>query len=209
MGTITDPLGGYRQHLELVAESQQGELGAVPGADLIRNAWQLATVNPDDTDLAQWAGVSGIGYESFINHAYGGSFASDGTLYANFFPQYNLTEAAGFGGIRHYPRGPHGYISILGITDENYELVRPGSFHVFKGAYAAEPEVLPDGRLIVSRIGLSPHWMPAIFRSGRWAVTELWLSISAILPVTVKMTRSQMLTTRSPVRSRPCAAHIR
>lgn len=150
MGTIMDPLGGYRQHLGLVAESQQNELGAVPGADLIRNSWQLATVNPDGTNLAQWAGVSGIGYASFDNHAYGGSFASDGSLYTNFFPQPNLAEASGFGGIRHYQRGPNSYTSILGITNHNHEMVRPGAFQVFKGTYAAEPELLPDGRLVIS-----------------------------------------------------------
>lgn len=152
MGTITDPIGGYRQYLGLVAESQSGPLGSVPGANQSRNDWQLATINPDGTGLAQWGGFSGIGVIAHENHAYGGSFAPDGTLYTNFFPMFNLGEADGFGGIRKYQRGPHGYTSILGITDENHELARqnPPSYHVFKGAYAAEPEVLPDGRLIVS-----------------------------------------------------------
>ena len=65
---------------------------------------------------------------------------------------YNLAEADAFGGIRRAQRGPHPFTPILGITDENHELARqdPPSYHVFKGAYAAEPEVLPDGRLIVS-----------------------------------------------------------
>ena len=61
MGTIPDPIGGYRQHLGLVAESQSGPLGSVPGAAQVRNSWQLATINPDGTGLAQWTGVSGIG----------------------------------------------------------------------------------------------------------------------------------------------------
>jgi hypothetical protein len=152
MGTVLDPLGGYRQYLGLVAESQSVPLGSVPGADQSRNSWQLATINPDGTDLAQWTGVSGIGFSAFENQAYGGSFTQDGTLYTNYFPMFNLAEADGFGGIRRYQRGPHGYTGIVGIFDDNHELARlnPPSHHVFKGAYAAEPEVLPDGRLIVS-----------------------------------------------------------
>jgi hypothetical protein len=152
LSTILHPLGGYKQHLGLVGESLTEELGGVPGADLSRNAWQLATINPDGTGLAQWSGVSGVASFAFHNHAYGGSFAPDGSLYTNFFPMYNLGEAAGFGGIRRYQRGPNFYTKIIGITDENYELVstNPPSFHVFRGEYAAEPEVLPDGRIIIS-----------------------------------------------------------
>ncbi len=150
--TVTDPLGGYRQYNGLVAESQQNQLGAVPGADLIRNSWMLATINPDGTGLAQWGGVSGISYDSFMNQAYGGSFAPDGSLLTSFFPMVNLTEAAGFGGIRRFERGPNGYTPIIGITEDVGQLVssNPPSHHVFKGAYAAEPEVLPDGRVIIS-----------------------------------------------------------
>jgi hypothetical protein len=153
MSTILDPSGdGYIQYLGLVAESRSGEYGNGPDAHLGRNSWQLVTINPDGTGLAQWGGVSGIGSDAFSNQAYGGSFAPDGSLFSNFFPMHNISEAAGFGGIRHYPRGPHGYSPILGIADDGGELVQenPPSYRVFKGAYAAEPEVLPDGRLIIS-----------------------------------------------------------
>lgn len=152
MSTILHPLGGYKQHLGLVGESLTGELGGVPGADLSRNSWQIATINPDGTELAQWGGVSGLASFAFNNQAYGGSFAPDGSFYANFFPMYNLGEAAGFGGIRRYQRGPHFYEEVVGVTDEDYQLARanPPSYHVFKSAYAADPEVLPDGRLIIS-----------------------------------------------------------
>ena len=157
METIADPMGGYLQHLGLIAESLTGVVGGVDSADLSRNSWQLATVNPDGTELRQWSGVSGIGSAAFDNQAYGGSFAEDGSLYTNFFPMYNLTEAAGFGGIRRYRPGPGTYTAVIGVTDENYELVRtdPPSYHVFKSDYAADPEVLPSGRLLIS-------WSPDI-----------------------------------------------
>jgi hypothetical protein len=90
-----------------------------------------------------------------INHAYGGAFAPDGSFYANFFPMTNGTEAAGFGGIRHYQRGANGYIPVIGITtrDESVQQFanpNPPSYGVYVGNYAAEPAVLPDDRLIIS-----------------------------------------------------------
>jgi hypothetical protein len=76
----------------------------VGGADnLFRNAWQLATINPDGADLRMWSGVF---RDEEANHVYGMAFGNDGALYANFFPMYNMTEAAGFGGIRRYVRAP-------------------------------------------------------------------------------------------------------
>lgn len=153
MTTIEDPLGdGYIQHLGLVAESLSGDYGNGPDALLGRNSWMLATINPDGTDLRQFAGVSGIGSDAFSNQAYGGSFAADGALYTTFFPMHHISEAAGFGGIRRYPRGAHAYTTIIGVADDGGELVRedPPSHRVFKGPYAAEPEVLPDGRLLIS-----------------------------------------------------------
>ena len=79
----------------------------------------------------------------------------DGSFYANFFPMNNMTEADGFGGIRHYQRGPNGYTAVIGVTDRNdtkYPLVRtnPPSHGIYQSNYAGEPEVLPDGRLIIS-----------------------------------------------------------
>ncbi|MBE2225621.1 MAG: PD40 domain-containing protein, partial [Anaerolineae bacterium] len=153
MSTVKDPIGdGYIQHLGLVAESRSGEYGDAPDAHLGRNSWMLAAINPDGTGLVQFAGVSGIGSSAFSNQAYGGSFAEDGSLFTAFYPMHHISEAAGFGGIRHYPRGPEGYTPIIGVADEGSELVRdnPPSHRVFKGAYAADPEVLPDGRLLIS-----------------------------------------------------------
>lgn len=76
----------------------------VGGADnLFRNAWQIATINSDGTDLKLWSGTF---RDEEANHIYGATFAPDGSLFANFFPMYNMTEAAGFGGIRRYARTP-------------------------------------------------------------------------------------------------------
>ncbi len=151
MATITQ-LDGYHMNLGLVVENCGNQCGNGPNAHLLRNAWQLATINPDGTELAQFAGQSGIGGNQFSNQAYGGSFAANGSIYTTFLPMHHISEAAGFGGIRHFPRSAHGYSPILGITDNNGQLVRsnPPSFQVFRGDYAADPEVLPDGRLIVS-----------------------------------------------------------
>jgi len=151
MSTVTD-LDGYHMNLGLVVENCGNQCGNGPNADLLRNAWQLATINPDGTGLAQFAGQSGIGGNQFSNQAYGGSFAEDGSIYTSFFPMHHLSEAGGFGGIRHFPRGAHGYSGVIGITDNNGRLVRedPPSFQVFRGDYAADPEVLPNGNLIIS-----------------------------------------------------------
>lgn len=153
MGTVGSGFGdgGYTMHNGLVAESQSGNYGGGPAADLGRNSWQLASINPDGTDLRQFAGRSGIGGAAFSNQAYGGTFAPDGSIYSSFYPMHHLSEAAGFGGIRHFPRGPHGYSPIIGVADEGERLVEnPPSFRVFKGPYAADPEMLPDGRMLIS-----------------------------------------------------------
>lgn len=160
MSTIANPSGGYIQKdgLLSIIHSQpppnENEVGGFK--NLERNTWHLASINPDGTGLMQWGGKSSSYFNGQIsNHAYGGGFAPDGTLYANFFPMNNMTEAAGFGGIRRYKRGPNGYVSIIGVTDRNdslYPLVRssPPSHGIYKSDYAAEPEVLPDGRLLIS-----------------------------------------------------------
>lgn len=158
MATIPSLDGGFIMNLGLLAINHAGIEGTEVGGNgnLERNAWHLATINPDGTGLAQWAGRSNTTHIGQIdNHAYGGAFAPDGSFYANFFPMANGTEAAGFGGIRHYQRGPNKYTPIIGITtrDEGIqEFVRntPPSYGVYKGNYAAEPAVLPDGRLIIS-----------------------------------------------------------
>lgn len=158
MGTIADPRGGYIMKDGLCAINSSGTKCFEPGGKFTmeRNSWHLASINPDGTGLVQFAGRSNTTfYGTLVNHAYGGSFAPDGSFYANFFPMANGSEAAGFGGIRHYERGPHGYTAIIGITtrDESVQQfvkTNPNSYGVYVGNYAGEPEVLPNGGLIIS-----------------------------------------------------------
>ena len=135
----------------------------VGGADnLFRNAWQIATIEPDGTDLKLWSGVF---RDEEANHIYGGTFAPDGALFANFFPMYNMTEAAGFGGIRRYARTPIAarYTPVNGVfayTDANGQQRPyahgddPGnySYGIFvppPEGYTTAPEFAPDATRIV------------------------------------------------------------
>ena len=170
MATLADPAGGYRLKDGLVVANESNYLGDVPGGptNINRNAWHLASINPDGTGLALW----GIGSSTFLlgedaNFSYGGDFASDGSFYGNFFPMKNGTEASGFGGIRHYQPGMSGsYRSLIGITSEiGYEPVSkdPVSYGVNKGNYAAEPAVLENDRLVIS--------MGRRYQSGLWPLS--------------------------------------
>lgn len=157
METVTSPYGGYLLKDGLVSANESHYLGDVPGGatNINRNAWHLASINPDGTGLKLW----GIGSSTFLlgedaNFAYGGAFALDGSFYGNFFPMKNSTEASGFGGIRYFQPGMSGsYQSLLGITSEiGYEFVStdPVSYGVLKGNYAAEPELIDNNRLVIS-----------------------------------------------------------
>lgn len=146
---------GYRRHLGLAAavDAALSEVG--PIENLVRNSWHLVTVRPDGGDLKLFAGESGIFFEGEdFNHAYGGTFAPDGSLFSSFFPMKNLTEAAGFGGIRRYGRGAGRPAAVIGVTSnlgQRLHTSDPPSYAVYASqSYAAEPEALPDGRLIVS-----------------------------------------------------------
>ena len=155
LSTVVHPNGGFRRHLGLIATTDT-ELGGIPGGpnNLQRNSWHLISITPDGSDMVQFAGESGLFFEAEdYNHAYGGSFAPDGSLFANFFPMKNGTEAAGFGGVRRFSRGIGRPRSVIGITsnlNQQYVSQSPRSFGVYVGSYAAEPEALSDGRLIVS-----------------------------------------------------------
>lgn len=148
MATIADPDGGYEQK-DGVTTDRNSPVG---GPSMFRNAWQATAINPDGTGLEMWTGEF---RDEEGNHVYGGSFTPDGKLYANFFPMYNMTEASGFGGIRLYGRGPGSYRPIIGITSLTLDYVFGSSpdnysYGIFKGNYAAEPEALPDGRVVLS-----------------------------------------------------------
>lgn len=157
MSTVaSDSFGGYHQQAGLLALTDSTESDPVPGgtANVGRNAWHLGVINPDGSGLKLFTGGSGLfllGEDS--NHAYGGVFAPDGTLYANYYPMKNMTEASGFGGIRRYQRGVYSYDSIVGVTGEGqYPVVaeKPDAFGVNANPYATDPVVLPDGRLVYS-----------------------------------------------------------
>ncbi len=143
MSTVANPAGGYRQKDGLVA-------GPGKHGRMVLQVWTLAAINPDGTGLEMW---SGFMRDEMSNHAYGGGFSPEGDFYANFFPMTNMTEAGGFGGIRRYRRGPGQYTPVAGIATPSRDYVNPSdpiSFGIFQGSYAAEPEVLPDGRLLIS-----------------------------------------------------------
>lgn len=145
--SLADPNGGWIQKDGLTVNRSNH----VGGPDnLWRNHWQIATINPDGTGLAQWAGHFRSEND---NHFYGGAFTAAGELIANFFPMHNMTEASGFGGLRRYRRGAGPYEPIVGITEVGTHYVHPTepvSYGVLVGNYAAEPAVLPTGRLVFS-----------------------------------------------------------
>jgi hypothetical protein len=146
LAMVADPNGGYVQKDGLTADRNN----PVGGETMFRNAWQATLINPDGTELELFTGQL---RDEAANHIYGGGFAPDGSLYANFFPMYNMTEAAGFGGIRKYRRGAAAYQPIIGVTRLTQDYVHPSnptSFGILKGNYASEAEVLSDNRLVVS-----------------------------------------------------------
>jgi hypothetical protein len=147
METVADPAGGFLQKDGLTAD-RNNHVGGSDSA--FRNAWQATTINPDGTGLMMWTGRL---RDDAANHIYGGTFLPNGQLVANFFPMYNMTEASGFGGIRRYTGGAEPYTPVIGVTELSKDYVNPAnptSFGVLKGSYAAEPEALSNGRLVIS-----------------------------------------------------------
>lgn len=153
MSTVPDPRGGYIRKDGLTTDRNVQLTGDPEYADFLwRNAWHLASINPDGTDVQMW---SGFLRDEEANHVYGGTFTPSGEFVANFFPMYNMTEAAGFGGLRLYRRGGQRYVRLMGVTDltgQAYHCPNPNdcSYGIFKGEYFTEPEALPTGGLIVS-----------------------------------------------------------
>jgi len=154
METVKDPNypnEGYAVKDGLVAEDKGDQYGKVYGTE--RNSWQIVAVNPDGTGLEQWGGVSGHAAAAFDNQAYGGALTDDGSkLFTTFQPLHHMADQSGLGGIRMFERGPKGFSPIIGVADSNGPLLveDPPSYNVFKPPYAAEPETLPDGRVVLS-----------------------------------------------------------
>lgn len=127
--TVRDSSGRMLQSVGVTSD----RTGKSPEAEaMFRNAWQISSINPDGSGLAMWSGTL---RDEAANHVYGGVFESTGTLLANFFPMYNMTEASGFGGIRRYERGARRPMSIFGVTDvtgDQARFVAPGSFGAYR-----------------------------------------------------------------------------
>jgi hypothetical protein len=142
---------GYKQKDGLSYDRNIEIDGTGQFADYLwRNAWQATAINPDGTGLAMWTGAF---RDEEANHVYGGAFSPQGVLFSNYFPMYNMTEAGGFGGIRRFTRGANSYTRVAGITtlSTDYANTSPQpSFGIFNGNYVTEPDMLPDGRLVVS-----------------------------------------------------------
>lgn len=145
--TQQHPDGGYEEKDGLTANRNDHAGGE---GSMFRNGWQAASINPDGTDLRMWTGRLG---QEEANHVYGGAFLPDGSLVANFFPMYNMTEAAGFGGLRLYKTGTAPYVPIIGITKATQDYVSkadPTSYGVLNGVYAAEPMPVTSNALVIS-----------------------------------------------------------
>ncbi len=171
-----DPGAGFIQHGGLTIN--QGGHIAAPSFE--RNHWQVVHIRTDGGDLALF---SGAGRDEAPNHAYGGGFDSRGALFANFFPMMNMTDAGGFGGVIRLERGVGVRTALIGVTDEDGAPVLGGaapSTGVLWGRYAAEPEPLPDGRIVLS-------WAPNIhqdyglytFDPATGAMALVWDEIGA------------------------------
>ncbi|HSX61737.1 MAG TPA: hypothetical protein VLF18_16205, partial [Tahibacter sp.] len=135
------PQLGWLQHGGLTTQS-------TPGA---RNGWQIVSVNPDGSELVLFGGKPDSDADGF---GYGGGFAANGTLYANYFPSHQLADAAGFGGIRAYRRGATQWSAHSGVTRRDPALRIPGTpdaAQLYAGPYTTDAEVLPDGRLVFAR----------------------------------------------------------
>ncbi|MFN7980966.1 MAG: hypothetical protein U0Q11_03835 [Vicinamibacterales bacterium] len=152
--TVLREGGGYVQKDGLSANRDVQMSGRPEFANYLwRNVWNPASINPDGTELKAWGGSFLQEGDGSSNHVYGGAFAPDGAFYANFFPMFNMTEAAGFGGIRRFTPGPASYQPIIGITGLQTTYLKndePKSYGIYPGPYAAEPAVMSDGALLIS-----------------------------------------------------------
>ncbi|HEX7797493.1 MAG TPA: hypothetical protein VF456_24190, partial [Vicinamibacterales bacterium] len=146
MTIVTDPAGGFVRKDGLSAK-RDVEMDGSPGyADYLwRNVWNAATINPDGTELKAWGGSYLQDGDGNLGHVYGGGFSASGDLFANFFPMFNMTEAAGFGGIRRYKRGPEPFAPIIGITQTSQTYLHPSnptSYGIYPGFYASDATAL-------------------------------------------------------------------
>ena len=154
LSAVPDPNGGYIRKDGLSAKRDVEMDGSRAYDDYLwRNVWNAATINPDGTELKAWGGSFLQAGDGAAGHVYGGGFTAAGDLLANFFPMLNMTEAAGFGGIRRYRRGAEAFIPVIGVTEPVQTYVHPSSptsFGIGTGPYAADAAVPSDDTLVVS-----------------------------------------------------------
>ncbi len=148
--TVGNAVDGYQQKDGLSSDRTKQMDGTPRFADYLwRNAWHLATINPDGTNLIKFATAD----VEEQNHAYGGTFLPNGSFLANYFPMYNMTEAGGFGGLRVFERDGSGYRAFLGVTTLSGDYVNTDpepSYGIYPGEYATEPAAIAGGELLIS-----------------------------------------------------------
>lgn len=147
LDTVTDGRGGYIRKDGLTTDRYDHVGG---GDHLWRNQWHAAAINPDGTALTQWSAGN---HRMDASHCYGGVFTKSGDYVANYFPMHNMTEAGGFGGLRFYTRRSPGYTPLAGSTSLTLDYrstSNPTSYGIFKGSFASDAVVLPDGRYVIS-----------------------------------------------------------
>jgi hypothetical protein len=136
--------GGWEHHEGLTVVSDE-DAGGVGSSD--RLSWHQAAINPDGTGLVQWSGTH---HKDDSNVAYGGVFRDDGCMVANYFPQQDMTESSGFGGLRIYCPGPFEPLGIMGVVDHSLDLVESNIPWIYDSEYVTDAALLDDGRMIVS-----------------------------------------------------------
>jgi len=135
---------GWSHHEGLTIESAD-DAGGFGASD--RLSWHQAAINPDGTRLIQWTGTH---HKDDDNVAYGGVFRDDGCMIMNYFPQQDMTESSGFGGLRIGCPGPFDPIGLMGVTDHSLTLRSTEAPWIYDSEYVTDAALLDDGRMIVS-----------------------------------------------------------
>lgn len=154
------------------------------------NAFALTEINPDGSGQQLF---SGYFRETSANSCYGGSFDAEGEFVGNWFPIEHQTESSGFGGIKRYYRqgrkAPQGLVGITDYGNLDYYVSDPPSYGILKGRYAAEPFVLPDGRILVSMAPDPQQDYGLYVLNGDGSDAELLLDIPGMTELSARLVR--------------------
>jgi len=144
------------QPTEKLYTQRDGLSALTPSLDA-RGGWQLLSVAPDGSSPEL---VTGWRRDEQAGHVYGGAFAADGSFVGQYFPSLSLTDVAGFGGLRVHPAGAGVPRALRGVTSvPTMDLWAPG---IARTLYAAEPAVLPDGRVVFSQTQAASAEAPTV-----------------------------------------------